>query len=110
MGRAVVAVAVLVAGCVPPMVLLRGRNGDIVRCEAGGAMASGYIGGAVSISNCVESYEAIGYRRVDSLPRGRHPTVPLEDYPRRVARNGMVCFESLNEENLVVDTCTKEKL
>ena len=63
---------VALTGCVPPMVLMRGPSGDLVRCEAssGSVMVGGYIGGSASVQSCVEAYQGAGYRPVEPPREG----------------------------------------
>lgn len=42
-------------------------------------------------------------------PLGVTPSQPVEDYPRRVSRDGMVCLQSLNEQGYVVEECQPER-
>lgn len=62
MVRQVLACILLCASsCVAPaMVLLRGPDGDLVRCEPSAA-APGYYGQEVSVRRCVEAYQQEGY-------------------------------------------------
>lgn len=61
------ALALLLAGCAAPMVLMKNDKGEMVRCEsdAGTTMMGGYIGSKMNRDACVRQYEAAGYQRVD---------------------------------------------
>ncbi len=58
--------ALIVSGCVGKTVLLRNDKGDLARCEVSGgdAMLQGILIRDATLSNCINQYEAAGYKRI----------------------------------------------
>lgn len=62
----VLAGALAVAGCAGRTVLMQNPKGELAKCEVSttGAVMGGVIARDMAIDNCVDQYEAAGYRKV----------------------------------------------
>jgi hypothetical protein len=56
----------VLTGCAGKTVLLTNKKGDLQKCEVSttGAVMGGVIARNMAIDDCVEQYEAIGYKKV----------------------------------------------
>lgn len=69
-------VALLLAGCASPNVMLiHPRTGDIRQCAASGAGIYGAGLAVQSVNNCVGQLQALGYKRADELTQGERDQI-----------------------------------